>query len=160
MPDQKILIAKIDSSRRLRPVDPAHAEVIAASVAEVGLKQPITLRPHPERHEDGCEFQYELVIGGHRLYAVDLLLGWSELTVGRDVIIEDLDDDQALLVEVDENLARHELNALDRAIFLAERKRLYLKLNPEAGRGKAKKIKDEVKGQTLAFYSRSFARAR
>jgi ParB family chromosome partitioning protein len=70
-----------------------------------------------------------------------------------------MDDDMALLAEVDENLCRHELNALDRAIFLAERKRLYLKINPEAGRGKAKKIRDNEKGQSLPFFTRSFARA-
>jgi ParB family chromosome partitioning protein len=159
MVNQKIQIAKIDTSRRLRPVDPAHAEVIAASVAEVGLKQPITVRPHPHRDEEGCAYEYELVIGLHRLVGVDLFLGWNALEVGSQVFIEDMDDDAALLAEVDENLCRHELNALDRAIFLAERKRLYLKINPEAGRGKAKKIKDSGKGSSCAFFSRSFARA-
>ncbi len=155
MVKQKIRISKIDASHRLRPIDPAHAEVIAASIAEVGLKQPIVVRVHPTQGP----YEYELVIGAHRLHALQALLGWNELEVGREVAIHELDDDAAKLAEVDENLARHELNALDRAIFLAERKRLYLAINPDAGRGKASKIKGNEKGQTLAFFSRSFAKA-
>jgi ParB family chromosome partitioning protein len=155
----KIRISKIDTSRRLRPIDPAHAEVIAASIAEVGLKQAIVVRPHPHADEEGCPYEYELVIGAHRLHAVYLVLGWNELEVGAHVTIDSLEDDQALLAEIDENLARHELNALDRAIFLVERKRLYLAMNPEAGRGKAKKTKGQERAQSLRFFSRSFASA-
>lgn len=159
MVNRKISIAKIDTSRRLRPIDPAHAEVIAASVDEVGMKQPITVRPHPHRGEEGCAYEYDLVIGGHRLYGVDKFLHWESLEVGPHVVIEDLDDDQARLAEIDENLARHELNALDRAIFLSERKRLYLAINPEAAHGKAKKSKAQEKSQTLRLFSERFTKA-
>ncbi len=161
MVNQKIQIAKIDATNRLRDIDPAHAEVIAASIDEVGMKQPISVRLHPNRDEEGCAYEYKLVIGGHRLYAVDLLLGWNELKVGSQVLIEDLDDDAARLAEVDENLARHELNALDRSLFLAERKRLYVALHPAAAAGgdrKSRKIMEKIKDQSLVF-DRSFASA-
>ena len=39
------------------------------------------------------------------------------------------------LMEVDDNIAGAELTALDTAVFLAERKRLYEKLHPEAKQG-------------------------
>ena len=45
MVNDKILIAKIDDSDRLRPIDEDHAEVIAASIAQQGLLQPIRVRP-------------------------------------------------------------------------------------------------------------------
>ncbi|HPT48548.1 MAG TPA: hypothetical protein PLM07_21900, partial [Candidatus Rifleibacterium sp.] len=43
----------------------------------------------------------------------------------------DVTDDWARLMEVDDNLAGAEMNALDTAVFLAERKKVYEKLHPE-----------------------------
>lgn len=76
---------------------------------------------------------------------------WSEV----DAIEVQCDDDQARLIEIDENLARVELSKLDRAIFLVERKRAYEALHPEAAHGKAKKPKknkDAGKGANLASF--------
>ena len=55
-------------------------------------------------------------------------MGWTEISAH---IWTDVTDDWARLMEVDDNLAGAEMNALDTAVFLAERKRVYEKLHPE-----------------------------
>jgi ParB family chromosome partitioning protein len=136
-----IPLAEIDATDRLRPVDPAHVEAIAASIAQIGLTAPIVLRP------DGNRFR--LVAGAHRLEAVRTL-GWESI----DAIVENIEPDEARLVEIDENLMRRELSALDKALFFEERQAVYLRVFPEAkalGR-KPKKIR-----QTLPNFGMSFA---
>jgi ParB family chromosome partitioning protein len=66
-------------------------------------------------------------------------LGWKELVVGETVIIRDSDPLSAKIEEIDENLARNDLNALDRAIFFAERKNLY---DQRRGETRGRKRKD------------------
>lgn len=113
-----IALSEIDTTDRLRPVDPAHVEAIALSIEQCGLQSPIILRPEGNR--------YQLVAGWHRLAAVGRL-GWTDV----DAIVKNLTAEEARLVEIDENLMRRELSALDRAIFLAERKAVYDVLHPE-----------------------------
>ena len=137
---RRIPLAQIVVSDRIRPVEPAWADAIAASMEEMGQKTPIVVRPLP----DG---KFDLVAGAHRLEGAKRN-GWSEILAS----VEALDDLQARLVEIDENLMRRELGPLDRALFLAERKRVYLELCPETGHGKAKKPKkgsEEEKTQSL-----------
>ncbi|HWJ72371.1 MAG TPA: ParB N-terminal domain-containing protein [Kaistia sp.] len=122
----KIKLADIDRSDRLRPVDPDRALLISASLNESGLDTPIKVRPASKK----SKAPYVLVIGGHRCAAAELL-GWEEI----DAIVVDVTADQARMQEVDENLYRAELTALDRAVFLAEKKRLYEKLHPETKHG-------------------------
>ncbi len=122
-----IRIDAIDASGRLRPVEPDHVAMIAESIEQLGrLEHPIVVRPAG----DG----YKLTIGAHRLAAVKAL-GWTELTLGDQVVIREDDELTAKLAEIDENLVRHELNALDRALFLAARKRVYLEHNRVHTRG-------------------------
>jgi ParB family chromosome partitioning protein len=67
-----------------------------------------------------------------------------------------VDADEARLIEIDENLMRRELSALDRAIFLAERKAAYDALHPEtAKRGRRKK---EL-GTTCPQFGMTFTKA-
>lgn len=113
---------RIDADDRLRPVDEAHMLAIAASIREIGLQQPILVRP--------CDDGYILVAGAHRLAAARHL-GLP----GIAALIEEFNPDQARLAEIDENLCRRELSALDRAIFLTEREEVYLRLFPQAGHG-------------------------
>ncbi len=138
------MIHAIDATDRLRPVDQARVEALAASMSEIGLQQPIIVRPGL----DGSN-TLRLVAGAHRL-AVAQMLGWTEITA----IWSDLNDEQARLVEIDENLIRNELSELDRALFLAERKRIYEGLHPETVQGKAKKPKGLGKVANLATFSR------
>lgn len=124
----RIKIDRIDASERLREISEAHAQVIAASMLEhekTGGRrqlQPVEL----VQRGDG----YRLVFGAHRLRAHQLN-GWDEI----DAEIVTLTDAGLRLREIDENLIRHELTALDRARFLSERKRLFEALNPAAKRG-------------------------
>jgi ParB family chromosome partitioning protein len=137
----RIDVALIDASDRLRPVDTAKAQLIADSIlaararGEHGLDTPIMVRPA------GAGFK--LVIGAHRLFAVQLL---GDTAI--DAIVEEIGDLEARMKEVDENLCRAELNALDRAAFLAERDRVWRKMHPDmAGRkGSAKARWHHVSG--------------
>jgi ParB family transcriptional regulator, chromosome partitioning protein len=146
-----VKIADIDANAegRLRPVDRDHSEFLAISIKEIGVEHPIVVRPTPDATKP-----YQLVIGGHRLDAFSML-GWTELEVGKHVVIREMSDDQAKLAEIDENLARHELNALDRALHLQERKRIYEAIYPETAHGKARK---SGKTQTLGLFRESFSR--
>lgn len=109
---------------RLRAIDEGYAWLLAENIQETGeLRQPIEVR----RLGDG---RYGLIAGAHRLAAARLL-GWIEI----DAVIWNCTETEARLLEVDENLVRHELSPLDRAVFLAERKRLYEALHPEARHG-------------------------
>lgn len=117
-------MGQISVTGRLRPIDESWAALLAENIGASGrLRHPIELRPHPQGG-------YQLVAGAHRLRAAELL-GWDMVPA---VVIE-ASDDEARLAEIDENLIRHELNPLDRAVFLAERKALYERLHPQARRG-------------------------
>lgn len=140
----RVRIDLIDDSDRLRAVDPSWVEVIQASMAERGLDEPITLRPIA-----GGE-RLKLVAGGHRLQAARNL-GWSEI----DAKVRQLNDLEARLVEIEENLVRHELTALDRAIFLAEHKAAYEALHPEVAHGGDRKSrKKQGENQVASFATR------
>lgn len=134
---------RIVVGERLRQVDEAHAEAIAASMSEVGLMQAIEVRPTSDA------LTYTLVAGAHRLAAARSL-GWADIPVS----VVEIDDAEARLREIDENLFRRELSPFDRATFLAERKALYEELHPEAKAGG-----DRKSDQSVRFTVWSFARA-
>ncbi|NIZ13935.1 ParB N-terminal domain-containing protein [Phaeobacter sp. HF9A] len=114
-------VDEIQMGNRLRPVSPAGVEAIKASITELGvMKDAIHVR---KVRRSG---KIELLAGGHRLTAAREL-GWPTIKV----VCWDCNDDFARLMEIDDNLAGAELTALDTAVFLAERKRVYEKLHPE-----------------------------
>ncbi|MBC06325.1 ParB/RepB/Spo0J family partition protein [Thalassospira sp.] len=141
-------IELITIGERLRAVDQDHVAVIADSIRQCGrVLQPITIsRKFATR--DALRPEMTLLAGAHRLAAAKL--------AGLDVIPAEIVDDikplQAKLIEIDENLLRHELNPLDRAVFLAERKRIYEELHPETKAGVAgAKAKHGSASDTMSF---------
>ena len=121
-------LAAIRAGKRLRAtLDKAKLNVIAASMASIGLQTPILLRPWraleaAETNRWGAEDAglFALVAGAHRLAAAEQL-GWTRI----EAIVVDGTPDEMRLIEIDENLARAELTALGRARFLAARKAIY-----------------------------------
>lgn len=110
MADYKLIpIKEITVPERLREVDEDHALAIQASVVEHGLLNPITVRATPAAKKG----KFTLVAGAHRLRAVELL---DEREI--EALIVSADQDEAVLIEVEENLFRNDLSALDRAIFV------------------------------------------
>jgi ParB family chromosome partitioning protein len=119
----------IDIRTNARAVDPAWASVIAASFEERGQIQAIQIRSLGDD-------RYVLIDGGHRVEAMRLL--------GRDSIVAEIrpiDVVDADILAIDANLIRNELSALDRAVFLFQRKQLWEAKYPETANGKAKKPK-------------------
>jgi ParB-like chromosome segregation protein Spo0J len=92
---------------------------LAESIKEIGLINPITIRP------DGT-----LNTGLNRLEACRSL-GWDEIEVN----ITQLEDLDAELAEIDENLIRNELHWADRDKQLKRRKEIYETKHPETKRG-------------------------
>jgi len=111
----------IQMGTRLRPVSKAGVEAIKASITELGVMKDAI---HVRKHKRGGKI--ELLAGAHRL-TVAQELDWPTIKV----VCWDCNDDFARLMEIDDNLAGAELTALDTAVFLAERKRVYEKLHPE-----------------------------
>ncbi|MCX5512243.1 chromosome partitioning protein ParB [Kaistia algarum] len=107
---------------RLRALDAEWVEALAMMMRQEGQLQPITLRPSGDR--------YSLVFGEHRFAAV-ARNGWADI----EASVREMTDDEARLAEIDENLIRRELGPLDRALFLAERKRVWERLHPQTRDG-------------------------
>lgn len=144
-----IQIHCIDVGERLRPVDPDYVALLAASMAERGQDTPIVISA------GGPDGNHRLIAGAHRLAAAQSL-GWEEI----EALVSDAEGLEADLLEVDENLMRRELSALDRAVFLAKRKEIYEALNPEAAHGGDRRsAKAKTKSQSFATWSERFSKA-
>lgn len=104
---------------RLRRVDPDAADSLARSIAGIGLQSPLILTPDPD--DDN---RHILIAGAHRLAAAGLL-GWTAI----DAFVIDDGVDYLDLIEIDENLIRRELTALDRSLFLHRRKDIYNRIH-------------------------------
>ena len=128
-----IPLDQIDVVDRLRVVDPAHVAAIAESIRDIGQSQPIEVRKAPGS-EKLLRDRYILVSGAHRIEAVRSL---GRIDIQARIVTAT--DAEARLREIDENLARHDLNPLDRAASYALRKEYYEKLHPEARHGGATK---------------------
>jgi ParB-like chromosome segregation protein Spo0J len=114
---------------RMREVDEAAVDVLSASMAELGLNTPISVRLIPptsaiKNGENKPETAWVLVAGAHRLAAAKKL-GWKTIMS----IVVDADDVQAQLWEIAENLHRAELTAQQRADHVAA----YVRLREKSG---------------------------
>lgn len=148
----EIPLEEIDEGDRLRSIDEDYARLIAASIEEEGQRTPIEVRKVPHKLSKTGR-RYVLIAGGHRLRA--LQIAGQELALA---FIRDVDDLQAKLLEIDENLVRRELSALDRATFLAERQAVYEELHPETRKGGDRKSDQNDKiGALIASFTEATA---
>ena len=112
-------VALIDVPVGRREVQENRVAELKGSIVEVGLLQPLIVTP-----------EYRLIGGKHRLTAVKEL-GWIHVPC----IIKSYDDIDAELAEIDENIVRAELSAMERVGQLDRRKTLYELKYPETKRG-------------------------
>lgn len=116
-------VRDIHVGSRLRNVDPATVANLQVAILEAGWHGTIVVRPLPD---DELGPRYDLVAGAHRLAAMRAL--------GRDKIpatIRVLSDDEALQIEIDENLVRRGLTPLERAEMVAARFAVWRRRFPE-----------------------------
>lgn len=124
--ETKLIIIRQDA----RKVDDATVKALAASIAEIGIINPLRVRPS-RGFVDGVQSDvYEVIAGVHRLKAARK----AGLEAVPCVIVDD-DDLHAELAMIDENLCRAELSPSDRASQTARRKAIYLELHPETAHG-------------------------
>ena len=127
---QKLDISDIyvDEENRLRPVSETGVESLIVSIKELGvMKDAIHVRRKRRKSGD----TYVLMAGAHRLAAARKL-GWAQIPVR---IWNDVTDNFARLMEIDDNLSGAELSYLELSVFLAEQKRVYEKMYPETKNG-------------------------
>jgi len=79
---------------------------LAASIRELGVLQPITVRPKGEGY-------YEIVMGQRRVKAA-VLAGLDKVPC----IIREMDDEEAYLTQLTENIQRHDLSDYEKARML------------------------------------------
>ena len=156
-----VQLAQIRVADRLRlALDEATVETIAGSMAELGLQSPVLLRPWRAAGPEGSDAWgredaglFALVAGAHRLEAARQL-GWAHI----EALIVEGTPDEVRLIEIDENLARAELTVLDRARFLATRKRIHERMYPAQHRGGDRKSFEYAgENQSAKFALRSFS---
>lgn len=128
-------ISEITIGTRKRTADASKVAELANSIAEIGLINPITISPAGD-----------LIAGLHRLEACKSL-GFRRIEVNT----LDIDPLMAELAEIDENLIRNNLNALQEGLQLARRKAIYEQLHPETRHGGDRKS-EEAKSSGNNFH--------
>ena len=161
---REVALGDIHIEERLRPTDPVAVQSLMQSIEEIGLQDHIHLRRvrlrTPLRYSDEAGQDHKittalrLMAGAHRFEAF--------FALGIDAIpakIWDCTDDYARLIEIDDNLARADLQPLDLAVFLAERTRVYEGMYPQAkratGAALASKRWDAADTMSVASFVRS-----
>ena len=108
---------KINAGRR--EADPEGVQELVDSISKVGLLNPITI-----------DREHTLIAGLHRLEAAKLLC-WTEIECN----VSSLEGLLAELAEVDENVVRKGLSAVEYSDLLLRRKEIYETLHPETKAG-------------------------
>lgn len=106
-------------ANRYRSVRPSTVEALADSIQTLGQLQPIIVTP-----------EKRLIAGYHRYLALKRL---EQPQI--DATVLDVDRAKEQVAEIDENLIRAELTALEKGEHLAQRKRLYEALYPTTKHG-------------------------
>lgn len=101
---QDVLITEIDRPKVVARdrIDPEKVRELAESIREIGLQEPILLRP--------CDGRYEVVAGDRRLMA-HKLIGAERI----HAIVKDVSDEDTILIRASENIQREDLSPLEKA---------------------------------------------
>lgn len=122
---QTIPLRNVIASGQPRPLVTAEVDKLAASIAEVGLIQPVTVRTAVVIHGT-AEPGWQIVAGHHRVAACRAL-GWTEIDA---IVITGESDLQAELIEIDENLCRAELSTTQRSKYMKRRRQIWEAMHP------------------------------
>ena len=122
---EKVPLALLRDSAQPRDLVQANVDMLRASIEQVGLIQPIRVRPAGVIVRGLGEQGFQIVAGHHRVAAARAL-GWTEI----DAIVDTAEHLQAELMEIDENLCRAELTASQRAQAIKRRKQIWEALHP------------------------------
>lgn len=122
---QKITLCNLVASAQPRPLLTSEVDKLAASIKEVGLIQPITVRESIVIR--GTAEQGWQIVAGHHRVAACRALGWTEIDA---IVIDDASHLQSELMEIDENLCRAELTASQRTGYTKRRKQIWEALHP------------------------------
>ncbi len=122
----RIPLKSLKASGQPRPLVTEAVDRLAASIGEVGLIQPITVRSTTIMNAGLAEYGFQIVAGHHRVAACRAL-GWNEIEA---VVIGASDHLSAELIEIDENLCRSEMTASQRAQAIKRRKAIWEALHP------------------------------
>lgn len=113
---KEVKIADIKIENRLWDIDENTVVALVESISAIGLKTPPTVRI-------GQNGEYILIAGHHRVEACNRL-GMKSI----DVIIDNVDENYALIHEIDENLTRRPVHYAERGYQLNQRKIAYNKI--------------------------------
>ena len=125
---ERVSLALLRDSAQPRDLVQANVDMLRASIEQVGLIQPIRVRPAGVIVRGLGEQGFQIVAGHHRVAAARAL-GWTEI----DAIVDTAEHLQAELMEIDENLCRAELTASQRAQAIRRRKQIWEALHPSSG---------------------------
>lgn len=137
---ESVYVENVQVGTRRRRVNPAAVEALAASMSTIGLLTPITIRyVENVTAADGQEWENAafLITGLHRLEAARKL-GWEKI----DAIEATVDDIEAAMIEIAENLHRSDLTALERSeqaaewVRLADQQAISRQVDEKIGRGR------------------------
>ena len=124
----RIPISEITVNPGRRELDLDNVKELAESIQELGLLHPIIV-----------DKKHTLIAGLHRLEAVKLL-EWTEI----ECTVSSLEGLKAELAEIDENVIRSDLSAVEFGELLLRRKEIYETIHPETKNGgdrKSEKIR-------------------
>ena len=127
MQTQRIELGLLRASAQPRPLQTTDVDKLAASIREVGLIQPVTVRSVSAMHNGLVQRVFQIVAGHHRVAAARAL-GWTEIDA---IVVQAEGHLEAELIEIDENLCRSELSVAQRAHYSKRRKEIWEALHPE-----------------------------
>ena len=126
MKHQRVNLLALLASDQPRPLMTEAVDRLAASIKEVGLIQPVTVRPRAVMAGGLFEAGFQIIAGHHRVAACRAL-GWTEIDA---IVIDSAERLTDELIEIDENLCRSELTASQRSSYSKRRKVIWEALHP------------------------------